>query len=157
PPLPSQSDVHLAEAELRKAERPVLLIGSQTLLDVPELSRIREAVEKLGVPVYLSGMARGLLGANHALQVRHKRTAALKEADLVVLLGVPMDFRLESGRHISRRAFLITVNRSARDGRKNRRPQLAAIGDAGRFLVRLAAEMPAPEGRWDSWIERLRK
>jgi len=156
PPLPSQSDVHLAEAALRKAERPVVLIGSQTLLEVPELRRIRGAVESLGMPVYLSGMARGLLGAAHPLQMRHKRGAALKEADLVLLAGVPMDFRLDYGRHISKKATLISVNRSARDARKNRRPTLSVDGDPGRFLVRLATEVGPPQTAWTAWREKLR-
>jgi acetolactate synthase-1/2/3 large subunit len=102
-------------------------------------------------------MARGLLGAGHPLQMRHKRSAALRQADVVLLLGVPMDFRLDYGRHISRRASLVSVNRSGREARKNRRPQLAVTGDPGRFLVRLAQETPAPDGRWDGWIETLRK
>ena len=156
PPLPSQSDVHLAEAALRKAERPVILIGSQTMLEASEVRRIREAIEDIGAPVYLSGMARGLMGAAHPLQLRHKRGAALKEADVVLLAGVPMDFRLDYGRSISRKSYLISVNRSAKDARKNRRPQLTVGGDPGRFLVRLAQELPATHGRWSSWIEKLR-
>jgi acetolactate synthase-1/2/3 large subunit len=49
-------------------------------------------------------MARGLLGRDHRLQLRHQRRAALREADLVVLAGVPCDFRLDYGRQIGRRA-----------------------------------------------------
>ena len=89
---------------------------------------------RLGIPVYLSGMARGLLGREHALQMRHARRNALREADCVILAGVPCDFRLDYGRHIRRGATLIAANRSARDARMNRRPTSAAIGDAGLFL-----------------------
>jgi thiamine pyrophosphate-dependent acetolactate synthase large subunit-like protein len=53
---------------------------------------------RLGVPVYLSGMARGLLGREHPLQMRHQRRQALREADCVLLAGVPCDFRLDYGR-----------------------------------------------------------
>ncbi len=79
-----------AAALLRRAERPVLLVGSQALLSPGEAPRLAEAVGGLGVPVYLSGMARGLLGAGHRLQFRHRRSEALREADLVILAGVPV-------------------------------------------------------------------
>ena len=68
---------------------------------------------RLGVPVYLSGMARGLLGREHALQMRHARRKALREADCVLLAGVPCDFRLDYGKHVRRSATLIAANRSA--------------------------------------------
>ena len=61
------------------------------------------------------------------------------EADCVVLAGVPCDFRLDYGRHVRRSSTLIAANRSAKEARLNRRPDIAAIGDAGDFLERLAA------------------
>jgi acetolactate synthase-1/2/3 large subunit len=88
-------------------------------------------------------MARGLLGPDHPLQLRHARRNALREADCVILAGVPCDFRLDYGKHVRRSATLIAANRSARDARLNRRPDVAAIGDAGHFLQALAAAAPA--------------
>ena len=55
----------------RRAERPLIVIGSQALAVATEAPRIAAAVTRLGVPVYLSGMARGLLGRDHPLQMRH--------------------------------------------------------------------------------------
>ena len=86
-------------------------------------------------------MARGLLGRGHPLQRLHQRRQALREADCVLLAGAPCDFRLDYGRHVRRSANLIAANRSAREARLNRRPDVAAIGDAGDFLVRLAARV----------------
>ena len=97
-----------------------------------------DAVLRLGVPVYLSGMARGLLGRDASLQMRHARRQALREADCVLLAGVPCDFRLDYGKHVRRSATLVAANRSTRDARLNRKPAIAAIGDAGRFIVALA-------------------
>jgi acetolactate synthase-1/2/3 large subunit len=84
-------------------------------------------------------MARGLMGRKHPLWFRHHRGDALKQADLVVLLGVPNDFRLGYGRQISRRAKLISVNLSEHDARMNRRPELTVVGDPSAFLHALAA------------------
>ena len=155
---PSRAAVRKAAATLRAAERPVLVIGSQALTIASEVASLVEAVERLGVPVYLSGMARGLLGAGNRLQMRHGRRNALKKADVVILAGVPCDFRLDYGRQIGRGATYIAANRSARELTKNRRPQQAIHGDAGRFLQRLAQACPADDatsGRWASWIDTL--
>ena len=109
----------------RQAQRPLIVIGSQAVVRAAEADALAQAVDRLGVPVYLSGMARGLLGRDHALQMRHARRQALREADCVLLAGVPCDFRLDYGRHVRRSATLVAANRSTRDARLNRRASLA--------------------------------
>jgi acetolactate synthase-1/2/3 large subunit len=156
-PLPPDADVGAAARALIKAQRPLLVLGSQVVTVADEAVTTAGAISRLGVPAYLSGMARGLLGRNHPLQMRHQRRRALREADTVVLAGVPCDFRLDYGRHIRCSATLISANRSAKDAKLNRRPQIAAIGDAGRFLQRLAERMGEADSRWQSWIEQLRR
>jgi acetolactate synthase-like protein len=154
-PEPEHGAIRRAARALAKAERPVLLVGSQAMVSAREAAEVARAVEALGVPVYLSGMARGLLGANHALQLRHGRRNALKGADLVILAGVPADFRLEYGRHIPNKATYVAANRSLEEMQRNRRPDVAAHCDAGRFLRALARESPGG-GRWERWLEELR-
>jgi len=100
-------------------------------------------------------MARGLLGPGHPLQMRHARRNALREADCVLLAGVPCDFRLDYGKHVRRSATLIAANRSAADARMNRRPTIAAIGDAGLTLVAIAGRVGDRAGRTD-WTATLR-
>ena len=137
-PVAAQTAVTLAARALQEAERPLLVIGSQALVESAGAGELAAAVERLGVPVYLSGMARGLLGRESALQMRHARRKALREADCVLLAGVPCDFRLDYGKHVRRSATLIAANRSTKDARLNRTAQVEAIGDAGRFLVALS-------------------
>ncbi len=138
------------------ASRPVLLVGSQATLDAATIADTATAVETLGMPVYLSGMARGLLGREHPLQLRHRRSEALKEADLVLLAGVPCDFRLDYGRRISRRATLLSVNRSVDDLFKNRKPDIAMLGDPGRCLRALAGRVAVDADRIEEWWATLR-
>ncbi|GAB4432760.1 MAG: thiamine pyrophosphate-binding protein [Turneriella sp.] len=142
PPPHAVSDRLLRQiaTALPKAERPLLLAGSQLMRDARRADTVRLALEKIGLPVYLSGMARGLLGANHPLQYRQKRKEALKESDLVILLGVPADFRLNYGAHINRRAYQINVNLDRKDLRKNKRPHIAARVDAGELVIRMAEQ-----------------
>jgi acetolactate synthase-1/2/3 large subunit len=153
----TEGDVHRAIARLSQAERPVLLMGSQAMLHPKEVAALAAAVGHLGLPVYLSGMARGLLGREHPLLLRHRRSEALREADLVLLAGVPCDFRLGYGRHISRTAVLLSVNRSRRDLVKNRRPTLAMIGDPAEFLCRLADAVGDATSGSAAWLARLRE
>jgi acetolactate synthase-1/2/3 large subunit len=145
-----------ALAAMAKAERPLLVIGSQAVVLAAQADALALAVARLGVPVYLSGMARGLLGRDHPLLLRHQRRDALRESDCVLLAGVPCDFRLDYGKHVRRDAKLIAANRSARDARLNRKPDIAAIGDAGLFLQDLAQAIPAPGSRWEGWLAQLR-
>jgi acetolactate synthase-like protein len=132
-------ELRRAAALLARSERPVLVVGSQALLETGAAGELAGAIAALGAPVYLAGGARGLLGPAHPLQLRHRRKEALREADLVLLAGIPNDFRLDYGRHIGRRARLLMVNRDAADLHRNRRPQLAVHADSGRFLRGLAA------------------
>jgi acetolactate synthase-1/2/3 large subunit len=156
-PRPDPARVARAARLLLRAERPVLLVGSQALLSAGEAGALAEALGALGVPAYLSGMARGLLGASHPVQLRHRRKEALREADLVILAGTPMDFRLDYGRHISRRARLVTVNRSRSQLRRNRWPDIAVAGAPELFLRELAqAGAGGAGGRWSAWLEALR-
>ena len=143
-------------AALARAERPLLVVGSQAVVMSQQADALAVAVERLGVPVYLSGMARGLLGREHPLQLRHQRRQALREADCVLLAGVPCDFRLDYGRHVRRSATLVALNRSVRDARLNRRPAVAAIGDAGLSLQALAAQGAGRAARWADWLAGLR-
>ncbi len=165
PELPSPADFTVARdtdaqiasvaAELARAKRPLLVLGSQTLVNQTNPERIADAVRALGIPVYLGGMARGLLGKTSATQFRHERGKALKEADLVLVLGFPFDFRLKYGQAIPKSAKLVGVNLSAPTLRKNRIPDTAIRMHPGDFLVslaRAAGKVDRPE-----WIAALKK
>ncbi|CAG1013360.1 acetolactate synthase I/II/III large subunit [Burkholderiaceae bacterium] len=159
-PRAGDAQVRSALAVLAKAERPLMVIGSQAVACAADAATLAQAVGELNIPVYLSGMARGLLGRDHPLQMRHQRRQALREADCVLLAGVPCDFRLDYGKHVRRSATLIAANRSAKDARLNRRPDVAAIGDAGLFLRTLAQSLHgagAADARWAAWAAQLRE
>ncbi len=145
-----------AEA-LKNAERPVIVVGSQTLVGVKDPGRIARALGMLGAPVFLAGTARGLLGRTHELQLRHNRGAALKEADVIIVCGFPFDFRLGYGRGINKQGTLIAANLSSHELRKNRRPDIAVEMHAGDFLVALADRISSAGDRWRTWADQLRE
>lgn len=153
---PSSSDIERSIARIAKAERPVLVVGSQALVDPGQATAVAAAIERIGIPVYLSGMARGLMGLSHPLHRRHQRRKALREADLVVLAGVPSDFRLDYGRNVRRSACLISANRSRTDLNRNRRPDIGALADAGLFLRALADKLESGvSAGWSDWQDLL--
>ena len=81
---------------LADAERPVLVIGSDVWLDGAELAAVRFA-EEIGIPVITNGMGRGVLPRGHRLLVTRARSHAFRNADLVLVAGTPLDFRLGFG------------------------------------------------------------
>ncbi|HEY0557663.1 MAG TPA: thiamine pyrophosphate-binding protein [Thermoanaerobaculia bacterium] len=158
PPAPERGDARKAVARLCKAKRPVLVLGGQVLLSSPtreQAEDLAKAIAAIGAPVYLAGGARGLLGPGHPLQLRHKRREALREADLVLLAGIPNDFRLDYGRHVSRKAFLISVNRSEQDLTMNRKPDLGIHADPG-LLLHEMAKILSEDSRPADWLGSLR-
>jgi len=118
------------------------------------LDQVVHALGTIGIPSFLAGGARGCLGVDtiHSLDgdkvtttdtpaakwhIRHKRGAALKQADVVVLLGVPCDFRLNYGYVFRRHTQVISVNLDAKLLYLNKRPTLAIHGDVPDFIIRL--------------------
>ncbi len=157
--LPEAGPLELARvlSLLRESSRPVLVIGSQTVSAVPEIDAIAKALGDIGAPVYLAGGARGLLGREHALQYRHKRGNALKQADFVLVAGFPLDFRLGYGQGINRKAKLVTVNLDEAALTKNRRPTIGVHAHPGRLIQQIAARFKSGPERWADWHAQLQK
>ncbi|RLB49607.1 MAG: thiamine pyrophosphate-binding protein [Deltaproteobacteria bacterium] len=141
---------------VRKAKRPALVIGSQTMVNCSDAQPLADAVTTLGMPTWLGGTGRGLLGRKSDIQFRHKRGKALKEADLVIVAGFPFDFRMKYGLAISKKATVVAVNLNPEELRKNRKPEIAVNMNAGEFLAGLAREVGAPGQRWAEWFGTLR-
>ncbi len=151
-PLPSSSQIDKTIAKLKEAKKPVMLVGSGAMMNAQKANELAAAINQLGIPVYLSGMGRGLLGKENTLQMRHHRKDAIKESDLIILAGVPNDFRLDYGNHIGGRKF-ISINRSKEDLLKNKTPTVAVLADPQDFLIALAQKF---KGSYTGWIESLR-
>lgn len=138
------------------AQRPVLVIGNQAVVNLTpaEADHLAEAVTKMGLPTFLGGSARGLLGRHSDIQYRHKRSRALREADVVVVAGFPFDFRMGYGQKINRDAHLVSINLDTVALRKNRRPSHAIHHHPGRFLIALS-ELVERKAAWAAWHEAV--
>jgi len=143
---------------LQSAEKPVLLIGSQALLIPEKCEKLANAVQILNIPTFVSGMARGLLSKTDLPIFRHERTKALKEADVVILAGVPCDFRLDYGRAINHKAKMISINLSRNDMYLNRRPVKGILTSPSAFLIDWSNyEGNNTNTKWESWHGQITK
>jgi acetolactate synthase-1/2/3 large subunit len=93
---PDTDALKAAAVALTQARRPVLVVGSDVWSGHAE-DAARALAEELGLPVIPNGMARGILPPGHRLLVSRARSRALRAADLVIVAGTPLDFRLSYG------------------------------------------------------------
>ena len=96
PVVPDADAITRVAQLLAAAQRPVLVLGSDVWMDGAD-DAARDLVEALDVPVVPNGMGRGILPGGHPLLVTKARSTALRDADLVVVAGAPLDFRLQYG------------------------------------------------------------
>ena len=153
--LPRPEAIRDIGRRVAAARRPIMVCGSQALARAGDADLVRDAIIKLGIPVYLSGMSRGLLGKEHPLLFRHRRRDAIKGADLVILAGVPCDFRLDYGKQIRRSARLVSFNLSRRELRLNRKPDDGLLADPGLCLRDLAEVMQDSPPERAEWFAEL--
>ncbi|MEM1029456.1 MAG: thiamine pyrophosphate-binding protein [Myxococcota bacterium] len=154
-----EASVEAVARALASARQPVLVIGNQAMVNLTpnRAEALADAVRRLGVPTFLGGSSRGLLGRHNDLQFRHKRSAALREADLVVVAGFPFDFRLGYGQKINKRGTLVSINLDETALRKNRRPDIAVCAHPGHFLMALARRgEPSGGAALSPWFDTLR-
>jgi len=141
---------------LSHAERPVLIGGSPVWWDGAADALARFA-SRSGVPVYLNGMGRGCLPSDHPCFFQHTRKEALGEADVVLVVGTPLDFRVGYGSEptIAGGARVVQVDIDGAEIGRNRAIDVGIIGDSRSVLEQLesgAAPIQASRG----WREKLR-
>jgi len=150
-----QRKIDKAALAIVKAKKPVFLLGNQVTQNKEFLSMCLKSLDKLSAPVYTSGMARGCFGSSDKYFFRHNRKHALKNADVVVTLGVPLDFRLGYGFSINKYATLISINKSKEDLNKNRKPDIGLHADPSRIMHEIGKIINPPSCQ--DWIEELIK
>jgi acetolactate synthase I/II/III large subunit len=137
---------------LAAAERPVIMAGTNVWWGHAEAALLRLAEERR-IPVLMNGMARGVVPADHPLAFSRARAKALGEADVALVVGVPMDFRLGFGKVFGPDTQLVVADR-AEPGREHPRPIAAGLyGDLTGILSALSGPRAAEHG---DWIDALR-
>lgn len=158
---PDTDDLRRVARLLHGASRPVLVLGTDVWADHAEEAAQRFAAET-GVAVIANGMGRGILPGGHPQLVTKARSAAFSGADLVVVVGTPLDFRLGygvfGGKDGATPAQVVHLADSP--GQLSTHADLAASAAGDLTLVLdgiLAALQSTPGSRpdWTPWLAQL--
>ena len=107
---------------------------------------LRALAEALGAPVFLNGMGRGCLPADHELAFSRARGHGLKEADVALAIGLPLDFRLGFGGSFGEETKLVWLDAAPNELDRNRKPDVELVGGIAPTLaaIREAASRRRP-------------
>ncbi|MHB8584353.1 MAG: thiamine pyrophosphate-binding protein [Thermoplasmatota archaeon] len=159
-PAPPADPTKLDEAArwLATAERPVILAGSGIRWSKADAALLALA-DRARAPIYLNGLARGSLPPGHPRFFQLSRGAALREADLVVNLGGPWDFRLGFGEDINPQAKVIHADVAPARVGAVRAADLPIAGDLASVARGIASRLPpvseSASGVGKAWLSRL--
>jgi len=138
---------------LRSARKPVMIAGTQVYWDGGSIA-LRELAEQTAIPVFTNGAGRGTLPMNHPNCLKAVRSAALRDADAILLIGTPLDFRLKYGQEFNADAKLIQIENDPGELNHNRVADVALCADARLVLEALCEGLQGI--RYDDWLTELR-
>jgi acetolactate synthase-1/2/3 large subunit len=148
--------VEQAAALLAAAERPAIMAGSGLYWGRGE-EQLQALAEALGIPVFLNGLGRGCLAADHELSFSRARGAGLKGADVALVVGVPIDFRLGFGGSFGDETKLIRLDAAPNALTANRAPAVDLVGDIAATLAAIRESAGGERGRTGAWLDQLRQ
>ena len=156
---PEADGLERAAELLAKAERPAIMAGSGLYWARGE-DELRSLAEELGIPVFLNGMGRGCLPADHELCFSRARGQGLKGADVALAIGLPLDFRLGFGGSFGDDTTLLWLDVAPNQLQRNRRPDVELVGGIAPTLAAIRAAAKSAGGgaeRTRAWVDSLRE
>ncbi len=144
---------------LAEARRPVIVLGTDVWADGAEVAALR-LVEQVGIPAITNGMGRGVIPGGHPMLVTKARSAALGGADLVVVVGTPLDFRLGygvfGGKDGATPARVVHVADSPGQVSGHAELAVSVAGDLTRVIDGLQAAVErGSKPDWSAWVGEL--
>jgi thiamine pyrophosphate-dependent acetolactate synthase large subunit-like protein len=157
PPAGDPAAIERLAELLAGSERPVVMAGAGVYWDDAAAALARYA-EAAGAPVFMNGAGRGCLPADHPLAFAQARGFALGQADVVLVLGTPLDFRLGYGRPptFAEDARVGMVDCDPEELGRNRPLAVGIAGHIGSVLDQLTAALPrGVAARFADWRSRV--
>ena len=155
-PAPDGDALDRAAELLRSASRPVVMAGTGLYWAHGEHS-LRALCDELSVPVFLNGLARGCVAADHPMFFSRARGAGLKGADVALVIGVPMDFRLGFGGSFGDETQIVVIDSARPDRRPPRELAAELYGGVAATLDALRAAAAGGSAERASWLSSLRE
>jgi acetolactate synthase-1/2/3 large subunit len=153
------ADIERLADILVNAETPCVLLGSQVWTSRGHEAAI-EFAHSLNIPAYMNGAARGTLPPGDSHHFHLTRRHAFNNADVIVIVGTPFDFRMGYGKRLRQEATVVQIDMDYKTVGKNRDIDLGLVGDPGAILaaVTQAASGRTSKGASDreSWLQSLR-
>lgn len=137
---------------LADAERPIIFAGGGVFFSggAPELERL---VNITNVPFFTAPMSRGLVPEDHAVSFQGARSTAMREADVLMVVGTRLNWMVQYGRRFAKDAKVIQIDIEASEIGHNRNVDLGIVGDARAVLAQLADEAETHSARFAGALE----
>jgi acetolactate synthase-1/2/3 large subunit len=149
------ASIERAAELLRSAERPVIMAGTDLYWGHGEQALL-DLAETLRIPVFLNGLARGCVPADHELFFSRARSQALKGADVALVIGVPMDFRLGFGGSFGEDTEIVVIDTVEPERAHPRAVAAECYGSLAITLADIRSGSGAQALASESWISELR-
>ena len=153
------NDVDKLVELLTNAERPAVLLGTQVWTSRGSQDAI-DFVRELNVPAFMNGAARGTLPPGDPNHFHLTRRYAFNNADVILIVGTPFDFRMGYGKRLPQSAKVVQIDMSYATVGKNRDIDLGLVGDPGAILAEVTKAVrngkASGADKRNAWLEQLR-
>ncbi|MEC7914450.1 MAG: thiamine pyrophosphate-binding protein [Chloroflexota bacterium] len=160
-PVAAFGDIERAMELIANAERPLLFAGGGAFFSgaAPELEKF---VDVTSIPFYTAPMSRGLVPEDHAVSFQGARSTAMRESDVVLVVGTRMNWMMNYGQRFAPNAKIIQIDINEAELGHNRDIEMGIFGDAKAVMAQLLelAQQRSPDfsGALESpWIVGLRE
>lgn len=152
---PGEAALRQAIDLLANAERPVVIAGAGAWWSHGE-AELRAFADAFEAPYYLNGLARGMMPRSHERFFVFSRSKALENADVVLDISTPFDFRMNFGEGLAADAKVIHVDTTA--AAIGRRPvEVGLVGNVATILRELHAGLKTKKSpKRAEWLATLR-
>jgi acetolactate synthase-1/2/3 large subunit len=159
--IKSQADIESIKQVseiLHVSERPAILFGQQVWQSRSQNEAI-DFIEKLHIPAYTNGASRGMIDSKSTYCFDRTRGDAFKDADTIIIVGTPFDFRMGYGSRISKNINIIQIDQDYTNVGKNRDIDVGLVGHPGAIMAQIQEYMPEYSQntltKRHEWVESL--
>ena len=133
-----ERDIQAALAALKSAERPLVIVGKGMAWARAE-NEVLELIEKTQLPFLPTPMGKGVIDDDHPLAISPARTLALREADVVLLLGARLNWILHFGKppRWAEDVRIVQVDIAAEEIGANVPAEVGLVGDGAAIVAQL--------------------